>query len=259
MRKTKIGNHNVELFDSIDELPMLRFHRYNKMLLIDAGIGSDLSDFDAKIEKARMFCHTKQPDLAIMELDNLRQTVYFIQSGISPRHLAFAVLVKSIDGNEANDLSPEGLQKVLEMFAEVPNNEIAAEMEAIKKKIDEDLQLYFPKSFDDATIKEYYDDLKKRTILILQSIINGDTEEIQKQIDDITISLITYSKPNVFSGSDNVEIQHDKNFENMCLMISQKLNVNAKQQTVLEFYNAFEYIKEMIKSEKKGLTKNKAI
>lgn len=259
MRKVTIGKYEVELFDSIEELPMLRFHKYNKMLLIDAGIGSDLSDFDAKIEKARIYLHSKQNDLAIIELENLRQNVYFVQSGISPKHLAFCVLVKSIDGEEKNDLSPEGLQKVLDLFADVPNNEVTAQMEAVKKKIDEELQLYFPKLFDDATIKEYYDDLKKRTTLMLQMIINGETDEAKAEIDRITVALITYNKPHVFSGSDNLEIQHDKNFENMCLMISQKLNVDAKKNTVLEFYNAFEYIKDIIKAERKNTGKNKAI
>lgn len=251
MRKVKIGKHDVELFDSIDELPMSRFHKYNKMLLIDAGIGSDLSDFDARIEKARVYCSTKAPELALMELDNLRQTVYFIQSELSPKHLAFCILVKSIDGKENDDLSIEGLQKTLEKFADLPNNDLTAQMEAVKKKIDEELQTYFPTLFDDATIKEYYDDLKKRTILMLQTIINGETEGVQAQIDKLTVALITYNKPNVFSGSDNLEIQHDKSFENMCLLISQKLHVDAKKQTVLEFYNAFEYIKEMMKTDAK--------
>lgn len=258
MRKVTIGKHEVELFDNIDELPMQRFHKYNKMLLVDAGIGSDLADFDAKIEKARIYCHSKQPDLAIIELDNLRQNVYFIQMGISPKHLAFCVLVKSIDGEEKTDLSDDGLKKLLEVFNDTPNNEITAQMEAVKKKIDEELQLYFPNLFDDVTVKEYYDELKKRTVLMLQSIIEGETENIKAEIDKITMALITYNKPHIFSGSENMEIQHDKNFENMCLMISQKLNVDAKKQTVLEFYNAFEYIKDMVKAETKKTGKNKA-
>lgn len=250
MKKVQIGGKEVELFDAIEGLPMVRFHKYNKMLLVDAGIGSDLSDFDTHIEKAMIYVRSKTPELAVTELDNLRQNVYFIQSGISPRHLAFCVLVKSIDGIEQNDLSLEGLQKILETFAEVPNDELTAQMDAVKKKIDEELQLYFPKAFDDSTIKEYYDDLRKRTLLMLQTIIDGDTEDKRAEIDRITILLITYNKPHVFSGTDNAEIQHDKSFENMCLLISQHLHTDAKKYTVLEFYNAFEYIKEMLKPKK---------
>ena len=77
MKTTKIGERAVVLYDSIDELPILRFHAYNKMLLIDAGVGSDLNDWDAHIEKAIRFIRKEKPDLAEKELDNLRQNVYF--------------------------------------------------------------------------------------------------------------------------------------------------------------------------------------
>nr|DAR71106.1 MAG TPA: hypothetical protein [Caudoviricetes sp.] len=134
MKTVKIGEYTVEIYDAIDELPMLRFHKYNKMLLVDAGIGSDLQDFDTHIEKAMRYARSKTPELAAIELDNMRQNVYFIQSGLSPKCLAFAVLVKSIDGTPYNDLSDDGLQKVVDMFGDVPIKELTAQMEAVKKK-----------------------------------------------------------------------------------------------------------------------------
>lgn len=250
MRTTKIGEFDVELYDAIDELPMLRFHKYNKMLLIDSGIGSDLQDFDNHIEKATRYMK-KNPELAVIELDNMRQNVFFIQSGISPRHLAFAVLVKSINGNQCNDLSDGALQKIVDKFADIPVNELTAQMEAVKKKIDNELQMYFPQSFDDATVKEYFDELRRRTMLMLDSIIEGDTDDKQREIDEITMLLLTYNRPQSFAGTDNMEIQHDKSFENMCLLIAQHLHVDAKKYTVLEYYNAFEYIKKTLKPTKK--------
>jgi len=249
MKKAIIGGFNIELFDDISELPMERFHVYNRMLLIDAGIGSDLADFDTHIEKAKVYM-VKNPELAMIELDNMRQNVYFIQSGISPKHLAFCVLVKSIDGEEKNDLSLDGLQKILNVFAKVPNNEMTAQLEAVKKKIDELLQLYFPNYFDDSSIKEYYDDLKRRTMLMLKNVIDGEVEERNDQIDKITNQLIMYSKPSNFNGTESVEIQHDKNFENMCLMLSQHIHVDPKKYTVLQFYNASEYLKDIFKTSK---------
>lgn len=248
MKTTKIGERAVVLYDSIDELPILRFHAYNKMLLIDAGVGSDLNDWDAHIEKAIRFIRKEKPDLAEKELDNLRQNVYFVQSAISPKYLAFACLVKSVDGTEYNDMTADGLQKVLDLFADAPNAELTAQLEAVKKKIDDELRLYFPRLFDDATLKEYYDKLKQRTIVLLRTIIDGRaTEADAKEIDDITAELITYFNPHEFTGSDGVEIKHDRQFENMCLILSQNLHVDPKRFTVLEYYNAFEYIKEQAK------------
>jgi hypothetical protein len=245
MRTIKLAGKKVEIYDAIEDLPILRFHKYNKMLLIDAGIGSDLSDFDKHIEKIIGFLNGKTPEMAVTELENMRQNLYFMQSHISPRCLAFATLVKSIDGKVCNDLSDEGLQKIIQELSDVSNKEMTAQLEAVKKKIDEELRLYFPKLFEDTTLKEYYDRLKRRTVIILQTIINGEaSEKEEKEIDDITASLITYFNPQNFMGSDSVEIKHDKQFENMCLLLSQNLHVNPKDFNVLEYYNAFEYIKE---------------
>lgn len=252
MRTTKIGKYNVEMYDAIEELPMQRFHKYNKMLLIDAGIGSDLADFDRHIEKAVVYARSKTPELAATELDNMRQNVYFIQTGLSPRHLAFAVLIKSIDGKECNDLSDDGLQKIVDMFADVPVKDIAAEFSEVKKKIDDELQTYFPRLFDDASVKEYFDELRRRTLVVLDSIINGETDEKRTEIERITTELLIYNKPQIFSGTDNVEIAFDKQFEKMCLLLSQHLNVNPKKYTVMEYYNAYEYIKEMMKERAKA-------
>ena len=40
-----------------------------------------------------------------------------------------------------------------------------------------------------------------------------------------------------------MEVEYDKQFENMCLILSQKLNVQPKGFTVLEYYNAFMFLK----------------
>lgn len=122
-----------------------------------------------------------------------------------------------------------------------------------KKKIDEELQMYFPQTFDDAELKEYFDKLKRRTMLMLDSIINGETDKNKSDIEKLTDELMIYSKPYIFSGADNMEINYDKQFERMCLNISQNLNVNPKNFTVLEYYNSYEYIKELIKERKKSI------
>jgi len=250
MKNVQIKGMNVELYDSIEDLPIMRFHKYNKMLLVDAGVGSDLSDFDRHIEKVIRYLNSPTPNMATVELENMRQNIYFIQSEVSPRHLAFAVLVKSINGKPRNDLSDDGLQQTMSLFKDVANSEITAHLEAVKKKIDD--ELHFPRLFDDATLKEYYDKLKQRTIVVLRTIIDGRvTEADAKEIDDITAELITYFNPQTFTGSESVEIRHDRQFENMCLILSQNLHVDPKKFTVLEYYNAFEYIKEQAKKANK--------
>jgi len=117
----KIGKHTVEYYDTIEELPVARFHKYQKLLLIDAGIGADIAAFDNRIERARRFIADGKADKAQQELENLRQCVFLVQSGISPKDRAFAALVTKIDGNDCTDISDAALEKLTELFADIPH------------------------------------------------------------------------------------------------------------------------------------------
>lgn len=253
MKTITLGKHRVTVYDSIDELPIKRFHAYNKMLLIDAGIGGTLAEFDAHIQKAMSYARSKTPEMAVVELDNLRQCVYMIMQGVSPRHLAFACLVSEIDGKKCDDIAEDSLKQVAEILADASVTELATSLEEVKKKIDTELQLYFPKVFDDASIKEYYDQLKQRTLAILDGLINGENEERNRQIDIMTDELMRYSKPQVFSGADNVEISHDKSFAKMLVILAEQLHIDASNYSVMQFYNAFEYLQESIRAKKKAM------
>lgn len=249
MREETIGKHKVKIYDSIDELPIIRFHKYNKYMLIDSGVGSDLEDADGRFVRAMKFIKS-DPELAIKELQNLRQLLHLISETINPTHLAFATLVAEIDGEPRTDLSDTGLSEVIRILGEAKKGWIDWLLELVKKKIDTELTLYFPGMFDDAGSKEFYDRLRARTLTILDGILTGDdkTEEIGK-IDDYLLSL---AKPKSFSGKDSVEIQYDKQFESMNILLAHQLSVNTNNMTVLQYYNAFEYLKKSVKNKKNG-------
>lgn len=253
MVTVKIGKHTVEMYDAIDELPIVRFHKYQKFLLVDAGIGSDIAAFDQRIEKTRRFLMAGKTEQAQKELENLRQSVFLIQNGISPQHRAFAVLVTKIDGRECNDISDDALAGITETLQDAPAKELTAQLDAVKKKIDGELMLYFPALFNDSTVKEYYDLLRKRTLELLNAIVDGQPNpEATAVVEKLTTALITYSNPKLFTGSDGVEIQHDRQFENLCLVLSEQLHVKPKEYTVLEFYNAFDFVQERAKAAEKA-------
>ena len=248
MVTVKIGKHTVEMYDTIEELPIVRFHKYQKLLLIDAGIGADINAFDQRIEKTRRFLMDGKTDKAQQELENLRQSVFLIQSEINPKHRAFAALVAKLDGVECGDVSDDGLAKLTETLNDAPESELTAQLEAVKKKIDGELRLYFPGIFADSEIKEYYDLLRKRTLAVLENIIAGKMNpDATPEIEKLTTALITYSNPKAFAGSDGVEIQFDRQFENLCLVLSEQLHVKPKEYSVLEFYNAFDFVQERAK------------
>lgn len=250
MKEVKLNGHDVRVYDSIDDLPMVRFHRYNRMLLVDAGIGSEIGDFDNHVERVVRYIRKGDNDNAAKELDNLRQNVYMIMQGQSVKDLSFACLVESIDGVRCDDLSPEGLQKVLHMLGGATRRELTEVFQSVKKKIDDELGLYFPSLFDDVTTREYFDILKRLTVAMLARMTDGEDGSREEELRD---RLVLFQKPKVFTGHEGLEVRHDKDFETMCLAITKETGRDAKTMTVLEYYNAYEYLRE--KSRK---TQNKA-
>ena len=244
MVKVKIGKHEVEMYDAIDELPIVRFHKYQKLLLVDAGVGSDIAGFDQKLEKAKRFIASEKPEQAMQELENLRQGVFMIQNETSPKHKSFAALVTKVDGKEFGITDAE-LDEITAILNDVPVGELTDQLDSVKKKIDTELMLYFPRLFNDADVKEYYDLLKKRTLEVLKGIVEGLKEPMQSEaVEKLTTMLITYSNPKMFSGPESVEIQFDRQFENLCLVLSEQLHVKPKEYSVMEFYNAFDFVQE---------------
>lgn len=245
MKTVKVGKRSVEIYDSIDELPIKRYHRFNKYMLVDSGIGSDLNDINDHISKILRYIDKSDKKNAKTQLENMRQSLYLISQETNIRHLSFMVLIKSIDGKEVYDISDENLKRLLKRFENESKGFLNRLIESVKKKIDEEINLYFPGHFEDAAIKEYYDRIKTRVLLQLDSIIRGSDNE--DKIDKIDDFLLTLAKPKVFSGKESAEIAYDKQFEEMCLFLTQELSVEIDNMTVLQFYNSFEYLKKQKK------------
>jgi len=130
----KVGTHKVEVYDTIEDMPIVRYTKFNKYLLIDAGIGSDLNDFDLHFQKISKFISQDKKKECYQELLNLRQSFSNIIQELSPKYLAFATLIKSVDGKPCNDLSDDGLIKVIEKIGDVPNSKIVSLVDSIQKK-----------------------------------------------------------------------------------------------------------------------------
>lgn len=243
-----IAGHRVRLYDAIDDLPIVRFQKFQKYLLIDAGVGGDIASFDRHCEKMRRYMGKGKTDLAMQEAQNLRQCVYMIQEGLNPAHRAFACLVESIDGERTEDLSDTGLAKVIERLGGMTAGEAASELGAVKKKIDTELSVYFPALFNGSETKEYFDLLRKRAVTILEGLARGEVVNV----DDLTTSLICFSKPKNFSGAGGIEVEFDRNFETLCLSLSENLGIRPKECTVLEYYNAVDFLQERARQAERG-------
>lgn len=254
MKTVIINNKVLKLYDSIDEMPIINFQKYNKYLLIDSGIGSDVDDIDRHIVKIAKLIKASDSKKALQELQNMRQNIYMVNSNISPKYLAFAALIHSINGNIISDLSDENLKAILESLKTVSHSWLISILEKLKKKVETELELYFPNNFTSSREKEVYDKLKQRTLLVLEEIISGENK--RQEIENLDTIMLSFYKPQSFSGEGSAEIQYDKHFESTCLYISQKANLDAKKMTILQFYNSLDNLKKQAEAEAKSL-KNK--
>lgn len=255
MKVVTIKGHIIKLYDSIDELPIVNFQKYNKCILIDSGLGSDIDSVDSHIVNIAKFINSDNKKQALLELQNMRQNLYMIVSNVSPKNLAFAALIHSIDGEEQKDLSDTHLQELIDIINESEQSVLSNILLGLKKKLSTELEIYFPSEFDSAKEKEAYSKLKMKLILQLQEV----AEDIEKasEIAEIDKFLFSLHKPKNFTGKESEEVKYDKQFESACMIISQKTGMNAKSMTVLEFYNTLSNLQKQAEAEKKAYRRNK--
>ena len=242
------------MYDSIDEMPIINFQKYNKYALIDSGLGSDIDSVDAHLVNLAKLIKTDMAK-AQQEIQNMRQNMHMIVTGISPRYMAFAALIHSIDDEIVTDLSEDNLKAIIDKLNKVKHSVIVDFLIWVKKKLATELETYFPADFNDVREKEVYDKLKQRTILQLQGII--EDKEYAEEIAAIDSYLFSLHKPKSFIGAESVEVKYDKQFETSCMYISQKASMNAKKMTVLEFYNTLNNLTKQAEAEAKAYKKHK--
>ena len=243
-----VKGHKVVVYDSPDEMPITRFHKFSKYMLIDGGLGSDISAIDKHIGKLIELNTRGRRDDLDTELRNMRQSIAMALDGFDGKLLALSVLVKSIDGKPRDDLSEEGLKETAAMLSEERVDKLVKWLVGIKKKIDSELTAYFPQVFGKAADAEYQSLLRKRCNAILDGMIEGrDTSEEVRRIEG-DMWLFEDIKP-FWNGE--FEVKYDRQYEDMCLFISGELHADAKKMTVVEYYSAYELLDKRGKEIKK--------
>lgn len=135
MREHICNGHKVLFFNSPEVLPMNRYQKFNKHLMIDNDVGSDFADYNARTDKSIKFFKRGMNKEGLQELENRRQTVYNAFTMYSPKHHALATLVHSIDGKERGYLDDD-LEKTIDILDKIGFSHKDADdtIEAVKKK-----------------------------------------------------------------------------------------------------------------------------
>jgi len=129
-------SNKIEFYQSPEDLPIKRFQRFNKYVLIDVEVGQTFEDYDQRTHKAVAFLRKDMKEEAIRELENRRQMVFNAFEEYSPKHYALALMVKSINGVSYSDITEEGLNQVLAKLDEIgyTQKELELDLSEVKKK-----------------------------------------------------------------------------------------------------------------------------
>ena len=145
MKKVKINRLNLVLYDGIDEMPMDNFREFNRYVLIESGIGSDMQAVDSKLATIIRFMQLDKKESATKELLNMRQAIALVLAGTNLELMSFVPFIHSINGKPVTDLSQEGVKEILFRLekARVETGWVLRTKSALKKKLTLNLMFYF--------------------------------------------------------------------------------------------------------------------
>lgn len=248
MRNETINGHKFVFYDSIENLPILQFHKYGKYMLVQSGIGDSPAHINQHINRILQFIG-KDDKKAVSEVLNLRRCLFAVANETDLAHKGFLFFVKSVDGKDWTDYTDSGIDELFTLIWGESN----ARMWEIETKaitlIDSQLEEYFPKIFADSVTKNYTELLRKQSLLYLSEIL--DDKDNTKEIDELEQMIVGYIETKNFEGENNEEIAFDKNFEQMCLCMSKEFGGIIKNYSVMEFYSAYERLKQEAKEMEK--------
>ncbi len=124
------------MYTDIREMPIKRYIEFQKQLLIDAGIGSNMQDVSKHFQKLFTYLNHENLKEAVEESQNLYKNIYAVLNGHNTKLNSFSCLISSVDGEYRNDLTDEGIEHTGELLKEkgITWGEIDTQLEEVKKK-----------------------------------------------------------------------------------------------------------------------------
>lgn len=137
MREVKTDKGTILVNESIKELPISRYTDFNKYIIQDTGIGSDVHAIMKHFALLDSFLAAGKIDDARRERLNLHFNFVVAINKINITHISFAVLIKSINGQAIDDYSERGLERVCQTIGEigVGRQELEGILSDVKKKL----------------------------------------------------------------------------------------------------------------------------
>jgi len=245
MKTLEISNHKIELYDSINEMPIKRYNLMNLYILKDAGIGATAQDISEKFKT--FFNLLKQKDYKGLQIEatNIAFSLNAVIENISFNHNSFLCFVYSIDGEIITGIENEATCK--ELMQKISNwltvGVLNENETALKKKINKELKLYFPKKYSNVHEMAYLTQLRSKTDILLKRVISGNPGLESEKLDLIERYFIQQNYPKELRAvADNVIIEQVNSFELLCTLLEENGIHKPKELTVYEFMAKIDYL-----------------
>lgn len=127
----------VMLYESIKEMPIDLFSSFNKYLIQDLGLGSDITDVAKHFGTMYKYLGNAQIEEAAQESYNLYQNIFLMLERINIKHISFACFVHSINEVELTDYSETNLRNTCQILGRigVTQGDAIEILEDLKKKL----------------------------------------------------------------------------------------------------------------------------
>lgn len=137
MLKQKLNGCVLEMYDSIDSAPIENYINFNRLTMIESGIGSDQNAIINHQNAIQRYCVKGDTESLAREFNNYQQCLTFVMSNISPHMMSFAALIHTIDGKVLEDFSDENLQTALKQLSKkgLTVRIVESFLEFVKKKL----------------------------------------------------------------------------------------------------------------------------
>lgn len=135
MNTCSVGGYKVELYSSIDEMPMANYHKFNKYLMFESGLAPNANGVIGHLSRMNELLSAEEYDKLRLEIQNTYQAVSFIMEEMSPISMAFACMVHKIDGELVTDLSDEAMKLLSYRLNRERAKVLRSNVEELKKKL----------------------------------------------------------------------------------------------------------------------------
>lgn len=243
----EFGKHEIEIYDNIQDLPILTFQKFNKYQMMASEIGNDFEDYDRRTAKTIAFLDKGMIKEARQELENRRIAVFNAYREFTPVGYSFAVLIRRIDKKEYTKKTSEEIDDILKQLEKIGFDFKTSieKLKEVKKKIDQQLLVYYPKFFPKNQNKDILVLRAKRVNYLLDLIIEKKVS-IKEEVFEVEKEILENDKPHVWNVhiENNMERVLEVDFNKFAIQVTELSNQRLEDMTTFRFYATVEYLKE---------------